>query len=91
MYTVNNNPWKSGTKFLLLAVIILSLLAHLFSFFTSFECKQKKYKIIKTDTCNVISVWYIDTFQVKNDTLIYYNSDSSKVVIPQPFKIKNND
>lgn len=33
------------------------------------------------------AIWYTDTFTISGDTAFYYNSDSSKVIITEPYTI----
>lgn len=42
-----------------------------------------EYKRLSGVSC----VWYTDTFQIKSDTLVYYNSDSSVVVVSPPYTV----
>ena len=57
------------------------------------SCSEKKYKyevnkeIFYGDSLYG-AIWYLDSFELDGDTLFYFNSDSSKVVIHPPYVIK---
>jgi hypothetical protein len=57
------------------------------------SCSEKKYKyeitkeIFYGDSL-YDAIWYVDTFEFDGDTIFYFNSDSSKVIIHPPYNIK---
>lgn len=87
---INKKPWKSGGKYLFILVIILSA-------FVGCLTNGYKYKICKAQcqvgvkkhkkTLGTSCIWYADTFQIKHDTLMYYNSDSSVIVVSPPYVV----
>jgi len=58
-----------------------------------FSCKHKTYKYKISGYININgnfheTIWYVDTFNLKNDTVYYTNSDGSQIKIGPPFIIK---
>jgi hypothetical protein len=67
---------------------ILILLLSLFS------CQDKKYRYKISGYTEINgneheTIWYVDTFDLKNDTVYYTNSDGSQIKIDPPFIIKH--
>lgn len=59
-----------------------------------FSCKHKPYRYKISGYIEVNgnlhrTLWYVDTFNLKNDTVYYTNSDGSQLKIGPPFTIKH--
>ena len=59
-----------------------------------FSCGNKTYKYKISGYTNINgnkheTIWYVDTFSLKNDTVYYTNSDGSQIKIGSPFIIKH--
>lgn len=74
---------------------ILHLLAGITIGFLLFSCQVKDYKyqivgkvIVKEDTVDAIA--YTNNYMMMDDSIIYYNSDSSVQVLHSPYTIYEN-
>jgi hypothetical protein len=69
---------------------IILLLTILFGILSCEVKPQFKYKIegfvmVKGDT--MPAIWYTDNYVIHDDSIVYYNSDSSMVSIKTPYKL----
>lgn len=52
---------------------------------TKFKYKIEKFVVVKGDT--LYTIWYVDNYVMYDDSIVYYNSDSSMVSIKKPYTL----
>lgn len=52
---------------------------------TKFKYKIKGFVVTKVDT--LPAIWYTDNYVMYDDSIVYYNSDSSMVSIKKPYTL----
>ncbi len=50
--------------------------------------KSKYYYEVRSQIGERPAIWYLYTYEIKNDTIVYKNSDSSETKIAPPYIIK---